>query len=392
MTEIKLEPKNWRNNFMPETIYGERKNLSELLKKYGFGGSIMAQNINNTKDNTFSDGEIFSFSNNDKKLLVYNVEYGENISEIVKKYNENLPTGAKKLTTKELMEMNKHIDFKDKGEGLKDYHFLVFPDISFSGAQKSKTAQSVTNETAKTSATNTEKTKTTKSNTSKDNEILDFNKLYPNNTGNKSMKDFVEHFEGFVPKIYTDKGKRAIGYGHQIVSNKKSDKEAIEEDLKIAGAKGDMAKVAADGTITQEQARILLSHDLDIARKKARRIFGDKFDKLTQNQKDVLTELCFSTKSSVKVDKLKAAIEKGDMLAAQAQLCYTLATDDNTKITKREEGLIKRSLSRMLKWNNGQLAPAARDAIMKACKEHCTQKKKPHPKTIHEAIKILEWE
>lgn len=383
---INLDPQQWRKSFMPDTKWGERRNLSNLLKAQGFNGSIIAQNILNPKDKTFSDGDSFLFSNNNRNLVLYNVKNGDSLSKIIQNYNKKLPQGAEKLTEEALLSINPHLSI-EKGKGLKDTDFIILPGSSLSTRGEINEEKPVSSPVPKRKVTPPKTQPRSKFGTNvKNKEPRDMKGLYPSWLDTLSEKDFIKYFEGFRAKIYNDNGHPAIGYGHRIV-------KSIKEDLIAAGAEGDLAEVPASGEITKAQAELLLASDLKKAKEQARRIFGNNFDKLSSEQQEILAELIYNQGPGFKKDELKAAIEKGDFKAVQAQLCYTLATKKDSKTGKeykvRDAGLIKRSLARMIKWGGGKLNPEAEKVIMHACEQYCLQNGENTPRTFEEALKII---
>lgn len=130
--------------------------------------------------------------------------------------------------------------------------------------------------------------------------------------------ELIAKEEGVVTKAYWDppdkKEKVSIGYGHQIQAEeyKQGFIQVGNEQISIKGERG------IDTVMTKDQAKKLLDIDLPKYEKRAKEPLGDAWNKLNQNQKDVLTSYAYnigSTQSLVKAG-LKDAINRGDMKEA----------------------------------------------------------------------------
>lgn len=130
--------------------------------------------------------------------------------------------------------------------------------------------------------------------------------------------ELIAKEEGVVTKGYWDppgqKEKVSIGYGHQIQAEeyKQGFIQVGNEQISIKGERG------IDTVMTKDQAKKLLDIDLPKYEKRAKEPLGDAWNKLNQNQKDVLTSYAYNTGSTQSLVKagLKDAINRGDMKEA----------------------------------------------------------------------------
>ena len=130
--------------------------------------------------------------------------------------------------------------------------------------------------------------------------------------------ELIAKEEGVATKGYWDppgqKEKVSIGYGHQIQAEeyKQGFIQVGNEQIPIKGERG------IDTVMTKDQAKKLLDTDLPKYEKRAKEPLGDAWNKLNQNQKDVLTSYAYNTGSTQSLVRagLKDAINRGDMKEA----------------------------------------------------------------------------
>jgi len=130
--------------------------------------------------------------------------------------------------------------------------------------------------------------------------------------------ELIAKEEGVATKGYWDppgqKEKVSIGYGHQIQAEeyKQGFIQVGNDQIPIKGERG------IDTVMTKDQAKKLLDTDLPKYEKRAKEPLGDAWNKLNQNQKDVLTSYAYNTGSTQSLVRagLKDAINRGDMKEA----------------------------------------------------------------------------
>jgi len=124
-------------------------------------------------------------------------------------------------------------------------------------------------------------------------------------------KQTMKH-EGFRGKPYDDAGSKAIGYGSRLSSHPNID-PAI-----ISGARD----------MTPEEAEALFSPDYAVAMEHAKEYVGEKWAKLTGNQKGVITDMAYNMMKGptpeenglFKFEKMRELIQTGDMKSVPAEM------------------------------------------------------------------------
>lgn len=217
-----------------------------------------------------------------------------------------------------------------------------------------------------------------------------------NSTPQENVKNDIRKAEGKEPATYfAPEGKSTIGFGHQLVNkpkfiknieakkltpaqknellekalknneNKEALKTALKKDLaeaiKRTGIKNVPTTINSDLKLTEAQMELLLSSDVKKASDNAEKNLGKTaFNRLSGQQKEVMIDLYYNIGEGFhkKGPTFMKLVKAGKLEDAQAQLDFYRS---NGKLLR---GLMKRSMERMKKWNNGVLTDDAKKSLL----------------------------
>lgn len=133
---------------------------------------------------------------------------------------------------------------------------------------------------------------------------------------------FIEHNEGFRPTVYNDNGKKAIGYGHDLLPGE-----------------------SFPNGITQPEAEELALKDAKYAEKVCQTLF-ERHPDLTQNQFDALVDFGFN----LGVENLEKLLSHGlkEVPVQMPKWCY----EEVRGVQVKNPNLEARRLQEVNLWNS----------------------------------------
>ena len=225
------------------------------------------------------------------------------------------------------------------------------------------------------------------------------------NPETNNVKADIRKAEGEEPLAYfAPEGKLTIGFGHQLINKPQFIKDiekmkltAKQKNARLAEALLDPENVAqlraslqrdllqaaqrtgntsvvtdvADNlTLSKAQMELLLDSDVQKARDNAIKNLGQQaYSRLSTAQKEVMIDLYFNIGEGFhhKAPTFMRLVREGKLEEAQAQLDFYKSNGTLLR------GLMKRSMARMKKWNNGELTEAAQQSLFENYNKLCRQ-------------------